>query len=69
MLTFALIPLPISFFAKKELFLIPLFGWAMITSGMISVNRNNKDKSKKSVDKAIDKIYSTNLSFLNYPRN
>ena len=39
----------------------------MITSGMIPVNRNNKDKSKKSVDKAIDKIYSTNLSFLNYP--
>ena len=67
LLTFASIPLPISFFAKKELFLIPLFGWAMITSGMISVNRNNKDKSKKSVDKAIDKIYSTNLSFLNYP--
>ena len=32
-----------------------------------SVNRNNKNKSKKSVDKAIDKIYKTNLSFLNYP--
>ena len=56
MLTFASVPLPISFFAKKELFFIPLFGWAMITSGMIPVNRNNKNKSKKSVDKAIDKI-------------
>ena len=48
---FASVPLPISFFAKKELFFIPLFGWAMITSGMIPVNRNNKNKSKKSVDR------------------
>jgi len=68
LVTFASIPLPISFFTKKELFLIPIFGWAMKFSGMISVNRQNKNKSKKSVDKALIRMDKTKLSILNYPQ-
>ncbi len=66
-LTFALFPKPISFFTKKELFKIPIFGWAMKSAGMVKVDRFDKEKSKKCVDDAINKINSTNLSFLNYP--
>ena len=67
LVTFASIPLPISFFTKKGLFLIPIFGWAMKFSGMISVNRQNKNKSKKSVDEALISMDKTKLSILNYP--
>ncbi len=67
LVTFASIPNPIAFFTKKELFLIPIFGWAMKAAGMISVNRNNKNKSKSSVDEALFKINNTKLSILNYP--
>jgi len=67
LVTFASIPMPIAFFTKKELFLIPIFGWTLKSAGMISVNRQNKNKSKKSVDDALKKIKQTKLSILNYP--
>ena len=67
LVTFASIPNPIAFFTKKELFVIPVFGWAMKAAGMISVNRKNKNKSKSSVDEALFKIAHTKLSILNYP--
>ena len=51
-LTFALFPKPVSFFTKKELFYIPLFGWAMYSAGMVKVDRFNKYKSKQCVDDA-----------------
>jgi len=67
LLTFAIFPMPISFFTKKELFYIPIFGLAMKSAGMIPVDRHNKEKSKKSIDIAVSKIHRTKLSFLNYP--
>ena len=67
LLAFAAIPLPISFFTKKELFFIPLFGWAMKSAGMVYVDRKNKNKSKESVSEALIKIDKTQLSILNYP--
>ncbi|MBI45768.1 MAG: hypothetical protein CMG66_06370 [Candidatus Marinimicrobia bacterium] len=67
LVTFSLLPLDISFFTKKELFYIPIFGWALFLSGMISVDRFNKEKSKKSVDSALKYLKKTNLSILNYP--
>ena len=66
-LTFALFPKPVSFFTKKELFYIPLFGWAMYSAGMVKVDRFNKSKSKQCVDDAIEKYKKTMLSFLVYP--
>ena len=67
LIAFSIFPTPISFFAKKELFSIPLFGFAMKSAGMIPVDRYNKEKSKESVDIAVSKMHSTNLSFINYP--
>jgi len=67
LVTFAALPLSISFFTKKELFFIPIFGWAMKSSGMVYVDRKNKNKSKESVSEALLKIDRTQLSILNYP--
>ena len=67
LVTFSLLPINLSFFTKKELFYIPIFGWALKAAGMISVNRHDKNKSKDSVSYASKKISSTELSILNYP--
>jgi len=66
LIVFAIFPVPISFFTKKELFSIPLFGFAMKCAGMVPVDRYNKERSKKSVDIAVAKMHSTDLSFVNY---
>ena len=58
---------PIVFLAKKQLFNIPFFGWILSSVGMIKVNRENKDKSKQSVDHAINQIKDNNNSILVYP--
>jgi 1-acyl-sn-glycerol-3-phosphate acyltransferase len=55
------------FLAKKELFRIPFFGWAMWGAGMIKVDRQNKTKAKKSVDKAVQKLQNANMSVIVYP--
>ena len=64
---FATIKHPISFFTKKELFYIPLFGWGLKAAGMVYVDRQNKKQSKLSVSYAIEKIENTNLSMLIFP--
>jgi len=67
LIVFAIFPMPISFFTKRELFSIPLFGFAMKSAGMVPVDRYNKEKSKESVDIAVSKIHASNLSFVNFP--
>ena len=42
------------FFAKKELFSIPLFGWAMQAAGMIKIDRSNRKKAIQSMNQAVD---------------
>ena len=64
---FALFDMPVAFFTKKELFYIPIFGWALKLAGMVYVDRQNKDKSKTSVDDGIKKLEKTSLSILVFP--
>ncbi len=61
------LPYNIVFLAKKELFIIPFFGWALKAAGMIKIDRQNKEKAKFSVDKAIEKLLSSHFSTLIYP--
>ena len=63
----SIIKKPIVFLAKKQLFDIPFFGWILSSVGMIKVNRENKDKSKQSVDQAIEHIKNSRTSILVYP--
>ncbi|MAV58439.1 MAG: hypothetical protein CMG07_00605 [Candidatus Marinimicrobia bacterium] len=58
---------PVVFLAKKQLFKIPIFSLILKSSGMIEVDRENKNKAKKSVNKAINKIKFSNNSLLVYP--
>ena len=57
----------IVFFAKKELFKITIFGWAMYAAGMIKIDRQNCEKAKKSVDKVADTLRKLKFSTLLYP--
>jgi 1-acyl-sn-glycerol-3-phosphate acyltransferases len=53
---FAAIPQPIRFMAKKSLFSIPIFGWAIGRAGFIPIDRKNRRTAVKSFDLAVNRI-------------
>lgn len=57
---FAAIPQPIRFMAKKSLFSIPLFGWALGRAGFIPIDRKNRRTAVKSFDLAVERIRKGN---------
>ncbi len=63
----ALLPYNLVFLAKKELFIIPLFGWAMAAAGMIRIDRGNPEKAKASVNNASNTLSESSFSTLMYP--
>ena len=63
----ACLPYNIVFLAKKELFMIPIFGWAMQVAGMIKIDRQNQEKAKQSVYQAVEKLTYSKFSTLLYP--
>ena len=63
----ACIPYKIVFLAKKELFMIPVFGWAMQAAGMIKIDRQNPERARKSVDEAVHRLIHSSFSTLIYP--
>lgn len=46
------IPLPLRFLAKKSLFVIPIFGWAIGAAGFVPIDRKDRSKAKDSFDRA-----------------
>ena len=67
LLGIAAIPCDIVFLAKKELFQIPIFGWAMQAAGMIKIDRQNSEQAKRSVDNAVKMLKDSKFSTLIYP--
>ena len=65
--TLSILKRPVLFMAKKELFLIPFFGWMLYAAGMIRVNRQNVAVAKESVNSAVNILKSNNVSMLVYP--
>lgn len=63
----ALLPYNLVFLAKKELFIIPIFGWAMVAAGMIRIDRGNPEQAKVSVNKASKTLSASSFSTLMYP--
>lgn len=49
----AAIPEPSRFLAKRSLFRIPLFGWAMRLAGFVPVDRKNRSTAKESFSSAL----------------
>ena len=50
----AVVTLPIQFrvLAKQELFRIPIFGWVLRLSGFVGIDRGNREKAIRSMDRA-----------------
>lgn len=63
----AYLPEDFRFVAKRELLWIPVFGWAMYFSGHIVIDRFNKERAIKSIEKAGERIRKNSLSVLIFP--
>ena len=63
----AAIPCNIVFLAKKELFRVPVFGWAMNSAGMIKIDRQNPEIARRSVSEAVETLMHSSFSTLIYP--
>lgn len=63
---FVAIPVNIRFIAKKVLRLIPFLGWYMLATGMVFIDRQNREDAFKSLDEACEKI-RTGIGILVYP--
>ena len=50
------LPFEFKWLAKKELFSIPFFGWAMAAAGYISIDREGTRQTVKALNKAAEKI-------------
>jgi 1-acyl-sn-glycerol-3-phosphate acyltransferase len=51
---------PIRFLAKKSLFSIPIFGWALGRSGFVPIDRKNRRTAVKSFELAAERIRKGN---------
>ncbi len=47
---------PWRFVAKKELVRVPIFGWCLITTGQIIIDRGNREKAVRSLERAAARI-------------
>lgn len=61
------LPFLLSFIAKKELFRIPLFGWAMSAAGHVWISRDNARAARKSISRAVDRINKGSISLVLFP--
>lgn len=57
----------LSFIAKKELFMIPFFGWGIAAMGHIWIDRGNARKAHKSIERAVKRLHNENISLLLFP--
>jgi 1-acyl-sn-glycerol-3-phosphate acyltransferase len=53
---FRIIPPAARFAAKEELFRIPVFGWALASSGTVPINRRNRTEAIRSLRAAAERI-------------
>ncbi len=60
----AVIKKMIRFGAKKELFMIPVFGQAMHLAGVLRINRGNRNSAISTLKKAYGRITETGQSFI-----
>jgi len=63
---FKVIPATIRFLTKKELYKIPVFGWAIQAVGMIKIDRSNREQAKRSLNRALE-IMNKGVSIVVFP--
>ncbi|HEX2642216.1 MAG TPA: lysophospholipid acyltransferase family protein, partial [Thermoanaerobaculia bacterium] len=59
-------PGQVRFLAKRTLFLIPIFGWALAAGGFIPIDRKDRSKARQSFAAAIDRLRG-GVSILLFP--
>ena len=64
---FAVLPIPIRFLAKKELFKIPLFGPAMRRIGIVEVDRSGGRATHQSINSGARRNMEQGRSLMIYP--
>ncbi|NLD99960.1 MAG: 1-acyl-sn-glycerol-3-phosphate acyltransferase [Fibrobacter sp.] len=57
----------VSFIAKKELFMIPIFGWGLRVIGHIWIDRGNARKAIESIKRAVMRMKKENVSLILFP--
>jgi 1-acyl-sn-glycerol-3-phosphate acyltransferase len=57
----------ICFIAKKELFMIPVFGWGLYFVGHIWIDRGNARKAHRSIENAVKRLKKDNVSLILFP--
>lgn len=65
--TMAYLPVKLRMIAKKELSRVPVFGWGMLSLGHIFIDRQNRDKAVRSLDKAMERVKKRKISIMIYP--
>jgi 1-acyl-sn-glycerol-3-phosphate acyltransferase len=50
------LPVSFKFIAKRELFQIPVFGWAIRKAGYISIDRENPREALKAIEQAVQRM-------------
>ncbi len=58
---------PVCFIAKKELFLIPIFGWGMAVMGHVRIDRANARKARESLTRGVRFLKRYRLSLVLFP--
>ena len=66
-LIFLTLPLQIRMMAKKELFRIPIFGWALSLGGYIKIDRSDRERAIASMDAAAERIIQEHISVVIFP--
>ena len=61
------LPHPLLFMAKKELFRIPIFGWAMAVVGEVPIDRAHPGRARASVERAKNVLTSGMASLIAFP--
>jgi len=52
------LPLHFKWIARKEIFRIPILGWAMMAAGYISIDREGRRQAIRSIERAVARIQS-----------
>ena len=58
---------PLCFIAKKELFVIPFFGWGMAAMGHVSIDRSSPRKAKESLARGVKRLAKHSFSLILFP--
>ncbi|MGD9344333.1 MAG: lysophospholipid acyltransferase family protein [Candidatus Aminicenantes bacterium] len=66
-LLFLVIPQALRVILKKEIFRIPIIGWAMKFAGFVPVDRKGKQSGRRSIERATESIKSKGYSYLIFP--